>query len=111
MEPEEVMDLHQSQKQNQRLRFCQNPCWRPSTVWFLSTEGGRTRDLTVQVFQCGQKHEQMCLRCPVGLTCEQVELVVELQQLEGAPRSPALLFGQTVVNVSLVFGGATHPDL
>lgn len=47
------------------------------------------------------------VRC---LTCEQVELVVELQQLEGAPRSPALLFGQTVVDVPLVLGGATHPD-
>lgn len=51
---------------------------------------------------------EACLR---RLTCEQVELVVELQQLEGAPRSPALLFGQTVVNVPLVLGGATHPDL
>lgn len=49
-----------------------------------------------------------CLR---RLTCEQVKLVVQLQQLEGAPRSPALLFGQTVVNVPLVLGGATHPDL
>lgn len=46
-----------------------------------------------------------------SLTCEQVELVVELQQLESAPRSPALLFGETVVNVPLIFGGATHPDL
>ena len=39
----------------------------------------------------------------VGLTCEQVELLVQLQQLEGAPRSPALLFGQTIVNIPLVF--------
>ena len=50
-------------------------------------------------------------RRPPGLTCEQVEFVVELQQLEGAPGSPALLFGQAVVNVPLVFGGAAHPDL
>lgn len=57
-----------------------------------------------------RRYEQS-LRCPAGLTCEQVELVVELQQLEGAPRPPSLLFGQTVVNVPLVFGGATHPDL
>lgn len=48
---------------------------------------------------------------PANLTCEQVELVIQLQQLEGAPRPPALLFGQTVVNVPLVFGGATHLNL
>lgn len=48
---------------------------------------------------------------PMGLTCEQVELLIELQQLEGAPRSPALLFGQSIVNVSFVFGGPTHIDL
>lgn len=51
------------------------------------------------------------LRWPMGLTCEQVELLIELQQLEGAPRSPALLFGQSIVNVSFVFGGPTHIDL
>ena len=45
------------------------------------------------------------------LTFEQVELVVELQQLEGAPRSPALFFGQTIINVTFIFGGATHSDL
>ena len=51
-----------------------------------------------------------CVLCVcVCVTCEQVELLVQLQQLEGAPRPPALLLGQTVVDVPLVFGGAAHP--
>lgn len=45
------------------------------------------------------------------LTCEQVELLVQLQQLEGAPGSPSFFFGQTIVDVALVFGGASHADL
>lgn len=58
-------------------------------------------------------HQQLIkdfARWLVGLTCEQVELLVELKQLEGAPRSPALLFGEAVINVPLVFGGPTHPQ-
>lgn len=58
-----------------------------------------------------QSNAARCRVLQVGLTCEQVELVVQLQQLEGTPRPPALLFGQTVVNVPLVFGWATHRDL
>lgn len=51
------------------------------------------------------------IRAEQCVTCEQVELVVELQQLEGASCPPALLFSQAVVNVPLVFGRATHPEL
>lgn len=43
-------------------------------------------------------------------TCEQVKLLVKLQQFEGTSGSPTLLFCQTVVDVSLVLGGTTHAE-
>lgn len=45
-----------------------------------------------------------------AVTCKQIELLIELQQLESTAGPPALLLGQPVVDVSLVFGGAAHPD-
>lgn len=44
------------------------------------------------------------------VTCEQVELLIELQQLESATGPPALLLGQPIVDVPLIFGGAPHLD-
>ena len=37
-----------------------------------------------------------------------LELVIDLQELEGAPGAPSLLLGQPVVHVTLVLGGPAH---
>lgn len=41
---------------------------------------------------------------------EDVELLVDLQKLEGATSSPPLLLRLAVVDVPLVFGGLAHGD-
>lgn len=85
-----------------------------------------TEDLTPAAGGCAQIHRSVhtwegtqsdvrdsshhILSCSEHLTFEQVKLFIKLQQLKGAPRSPALLFGQAVVNVPLVFRGAPHGD-
>jgi hypothetical protein len=43
-----------------------------------------------------------------GDVFEYVELLVDLEELESAPRSPAVLFGQSVVDVAFVFGSSAH---
>lgn len=39
---------------------------------------------------------------------EQVELLVDLDQLEGGAGSPVLLLSQAVVGIAFVFGGFSH---
>lgn len=44
----------------------------------------------------------------LGPTFKEVELLIQLQQLEGTAGAPALLFSEPVVNIPFVFGGTTH---
>lgn len=45
----------------------------------------------------------------VLLTVEYLELLVDLDELEGAAGPPPLLLGQPVVDVALVLGAPAHP--
>lgn len=45
-----------------------------------------------------------------GDVFKEVEVLVELNELEGGACTPALFFGEAVVGISFVFGGLAHGD-
>ena len=57
-----------------------------------------------------QRRQVAGLRLPSLPTLQDLELVVYLQELESTASPPALLLCFSIVYVTFVFGGATHPE-
>ena len=52
--------------------------------------------------------QQQCKSLTTVRTSEEIELFVHVEQLERTPSSVAALLGETIVDIALVLGRATH---